>query len=305
MNSQIRYIRHNKIDKSKWDAAISSASNGLIYAYSFYLDFMAKNWDALVLDDYRSVMPLTWNKKFGIHYLYQPPFTASLGVFGDNSLPGLAEEFIRAIPKKFKLIEIALNAANQVQSPGHQVTLRNNFVLPLSPGYPSLATGYRENIRRNIRKAEQLGCIAKKGIAIHAVIDLAKLILARVSNIREPDYANLSKLYHFLEPRGDAETWGVFSASGELLASCLYFFSHRRAYYILVGNHPNGRTLGASHYLIDCFIRDRAGQDLLLDFEGSDIRNLAFFYASFGAVQENYPFLKINRLPFWIRWTKS
>jgi len=72
-----------------------------------------------------------------------------------------------------------------------------------------------------------------------------------------------------------------------------------------VGNHPNGRTLGASHALVDAFIKDQAGQDLLLDFEGSDIRNLAFFYSSFGATEEKYPAIKLNRLPWYIRWMKD
>jgi hypothetical protein len=64
-----------------------------------------------------------------------------------------------------------------------------------------------------------------------------------------------------------------------------------------VGNHPNGKTIGASHALIDAFIKDHAGQNLLLDFEGSDIRNLAFFYSSFGAGEEKYTGIKMNRLP--------
>src|SRR5215831_14346953 len=101
----IQYLRHHEIDKEKWDHAISNADNGLIYAYSFYLDQMAKHWDALVLNDYEAVMPLTWNKKFGIYYLYQPAFTACLGIFGNDLTEEIVKEFIQYIPKKFKLIE--------------------------------------------------------------------------------------------------------------------------------------------------------------------------------------------------------
>ena len=32
----------SEIDKAKWDHCIDNAGNGLIYAYSFYLDHMAK-----------------------------------------------------------------------------------------------------------------------------------------------------------------------------------------------------------------------------------------------------------------------
>ncbi|HRF18349.1 MAG TPA: hypothetical protein PK977_09275 [Chitinophagaceae bacterium] len=59
----IRYLTHREIDKAKWDYRVSSSSNGLIYAYSYYLDTMSKNWDALVLNDYEAIMPLVWNKK--------------------------------------------------------------------------------------------------------------------------------------------------------------------------------------------------------------------------------------------------
>ena len=54
----IQYLLHYEIDKSKWDKCINGADNGLIYGYSFYLDHMAKHWDALVLNDYEAIMPL-------------------------------------------------------------------------------------------------------------------------------------------------------------------------------------------------------------------------------------------------------
>ena len=55
----IAYLSNKNIDKQKWDRCIDMASNGLIYAYSFYLDAMSKHWDALILNDYEIVMPLT------------------------------------------------------------------------------------------------------------------------------------------------------------------------------------------------------------------------------------------------------
>src|SRR6187431_1007687 len=102
----IQYLSHKEIDKTKWDACIEQASNGLIYPYSFYLDSMSKHWDALVLNDYEAVMPLTWNKKYGFYYLYQPAFTASLGVFGKSLTKEVIEDFVSMFPSKFKLVEI-------------------------------------------------------------------------------------------------------------------------------------------------------------------------------------------------------
>jgi hypothetical protein len=145
----------------------------------------------------------------------------------------------------------------------------------------------------------------KKDIPVTDVTALSKPAMQQLSNVKEDDYKNFEKLYEILRQQNKAITYGVYSPSNELVASCVYFFSHNRGYYILVGNHPNGKTIGASHYLIDRFIFDHSNQNLLLDFEGSDIRNLAFFYSSFGADSEIYPFLKINRLPFWMKWMKQ
>src|SRR2546423_4934334 len=272
-----RYIQRKDIDVKKWDECIRQAANGLIYAYSFYLDKMAKNWDALVMDDYQAVMPLTWNRKVGFYYLYQPAFTPSLGLFGNIITESLVEEAIRSIPKKFRLIEINLNAGNIFSIPSCFPILRNNYVLNLNQAYEDLYKNYRENIRRNIKKSVQIGCRVEKNIAIEKIIELAKRQLKTVTNLKNDDLENFKSLHAQLASANQAITYGIFH-NDELMSSAVYFFSNGRAYYILVGNHPNGKTMGASHYLIDRFIHDHAGQPLLLDFEGSDIRNLAFFY---------------------------
>lgn len=301
----IHYITYQQIDKLKWDACIDSADNGLVYGYSFYLDAMAKHWDGLVLNDYDAVMPLTWNKKYGIAYLYQPPFCASLGVFGNNISAALLNDFLIAIPSKFRYWDIYLNQANRFELPDFNLYERVNFVLPLEEPYQKLYDGYRDNIKRNIKKAAQLNCIIKTAIDIDVVIALAKEQSKKFSSVTEEDYSNFKKVYQYLQPKQKAITYGVYTSKNELVASCTFIFSHKRAYYILVGNHPNGKTIGASHTIINAFIKDNAGQRLLLDFEGSDIPSLAFFYGSFGAREEKYTGLKLNHLPFWMKWFKQ
>ncbi len=304
MNPTIRYVERKDIDIVKWDHCVNEASNGLIYAYSYYLDKMSRHWHGLVMGDYESVMPLTWNKKYGLHYLYQPPFTASLGIFGNQFNDDIINTFISAIPQKYKLVEIDMNYGNNLLVSSDFFTIRNNYTLDLNKSYSGIAGNYRDNIKRNIRKAEQLHCRYASNIPIDDVIALSKMQMQKVSRLSVEDYKRFKDLFEHLQQKQMAITCGVYTAANELVASCVYFFSHSRAYYILVGNHPNGKTIGASHYLIDRFIFEHAEQPILLDFEGSDIRNLAFFYSSYGAAIENYPALRINRLPWWARLFK-
>ena len=300
----IQYLHHHEIDKKKWDELITNAGNGLIYAYSFYLDRMAKHWDALVLKDYQVVMPLTWNKKFGIYYLYQPAFTACLGIFGERISYVMVDQFVQSIPSKFKLIEISLNAGNQFTGQSNRFIPAANYVLSLSKSYDDLYKSFRENHQRNIQKSIQNGNVIQKNISIDEVIDLNKQQMKKVAPVADESYDRLKGLYQFLYNQGKAVTYGIMSDQDKLLSSCVFFFSHNRAYYILVGNHPEGRNTGASHALVDAFIRDHSGQNLLLDFEGSDIESLALFYAGFGSMKETYPVIRWNRLPRWLGWMK-
>jgi hypothetical protein len=301
----IAHVPYSSIDKKKWDDRISTAANGLVYATSVYLDAMSDNWDALVMDDYTAVMPLTWRKKYGIHYLYQPFFTPCLGVFGNNMDAPLLDEFLKAIPPKFKYWDISLNSGNFFKLPDFDLYQRMNYVLPLNEPYEKLFEHFRDNIRRNIRKAAKLNCIVKKDIPSDDVINLAREQSKDFASLTEDDFCRFKKLYQQLHAINQAVTYAVYNPLNELLASGVFFFYNNRAYYILVGNHPNGKTIGASHTLINAFIKDHAGQNMLLDFEGSDIHSLAFFYSSFGAAEEKYAGLKYNKLPRLLQYFKK
>lgn len=300
----IQYLQQYEIDKIKWDQCIKTADNSLIYAYSFYLDHMSENWDALILNDYEMVMPLTWNKKFGIKYLYQPFLTAQLGVFGKRITEKITGEFIESIPASFRYIDISLNTGNIFSIPTGFIIHRANYTLDLNKPYNSLKDNYRENILRNIKKAYQLGCTYEKDFDAEKVIGLAITQMKSYDKSSSGQVAKFRKLYEYLQLKKMILTRGI-ALNGELLASCVFFIADKRAYYILVGNHPNGKTIGASHALIDSFIQEWADSDMILDFEGSDIRNLAFFYSGFGAKEEIYPAIKINRLPFYLKWLKK
>jgi hypothetical protein len=261
---------------------------------------MCHHWDALIQGNYERVMPLPWRRKLGFYYLYQPAFTAQLGIFGNELTSQDIQAFIKAIPSKFRLADLSLNAANTYNLTGFK--RRKNYILNLGMPYEMLVHQYNDNGKRNVKKALGFGCRVVTDIAFNEVLALAQQQVK--GKAEKKDYLHLSALYEKLHNQLQARTYGVYLKQ-ELLASCVFFFSHKRAYYILVGNHPNGRKFGASHLLIDNFIKEYAGQPIVLDFEGSDMHNIAFFYSSFGAKVEPYPAFRYNRLPAILRWLKK
>lgn len=301
----IQYVLHSGIDRAKWDRCIRNAANGAIYGYSFYLDQMAPQWDALILGDYDTVMPLTWKKKWGIRYLYQPPFTASLGVFGNHTDQTTVALFLKAIPHGYKLVEIELNAGNTPSAPYEGMTTRTNLILPLNKSYEAIRQAYRENTRRECGKAFTMGCSCRRNVPVKEIIEIAKKQMGLWNAPHRKGLDSLELLFTTLEKKEMAKSYGLYASNGKLLAGALFFFSHKRAYYILAANTPESRGFKSSHCIIDQFIQDHANSECTLDFEGSDVPGIAFFYRSFGAEPEHYPGIRINRLPIPLRWLKK
>jgi hypothetical protein len=303
-SSHIQYLKRSEIDPLKWDNCVRNAANGLVYGYYEYLDLICDNWNALVLNDYEAVMPLPWRKKMGIRYIYFPPFCASLGIFGNNLSAVLVEQFLLSVPAIFRYWHFPLNHGNLFPVPGFPIQRRTNYILSLLPPYEQLYASFRQNIKRNIKKCEQSEFAIDTDFPIKEVTQLAKEF-SGTAFYAEDDYNRMENVFNYFRSENNAITYGVRNRNGLLLAGAGFIFSHHRAYYLVVGNHPDGKTAGASHALIGAFIRDHAEKQLLLDFEGSDISSLAFFYSSFGATEEFYPEIRQNRLPSFLKWMKK
>jgi hypothetical protein len=292
----IVYLQQQQINKTKWDDCIYRAGNALLYGCSGYLDSMAPGWEALVLNDYEMVMPLPCRKKMGIHYLFQPSITPALGIFGNGITTAITTAFLKAIPKKFKVWDLSFNSGNIVSFTGATVITRNNYVLDLGVAYTQLEQNYSENIQRNIGKATKSGCVIKKNIPFDAVADICKKEFPKFTRVENGLFKKLQQVYTIY--KSDAISYAVFTDKDILIASAIFLFYKNRAYYWLVGNTPESKQYGASSLLINSFIKDHAGKNLLLDFEGSDTASVAGFYKKFGATIEPYHTLYRNGLSF-------
>ncbi len=300
----ISYIKRKDLNISKWDACIDGAENGLIYGYSFYLDAMCDNWDALVMGDYEAVMPLPWRKKWGFKYVYQPFLTPQLGIFGINIDKEVVKACLLSIPEKFKFCEINLNFGNDFVIQDFDMVRRPNYYLNLNKSYTEIKTKYRKNHIRNLNKAIQSDCRFEKNIPFDDVVKLAKVQLRQYTRLNNQDLQKFSALCRNLKNQNKAQTIGVFHNT-KLLSGAIFFYHSNKVYYILAGNSIESKKIGASPFLIDSFIKNWAESDFTLDFVGSSILSIATFYKGFGAVKRFNTSVKLNKLPTPIKWLKK
>jgi hypothetical protein len=307
--SDIRFLRRNEINVEEWDRCILNAPNGLIYARSFYLDFMAENWCALIKGSYQFVMPLTWNKKFGFSYLYQPFFTKSLGVFGNSPIPFEISSFLDVIPKEYKYWDIDLNEFNFIlndhKRSGFIYYARTNYLLSLKKDYPQLQLQYKRLANRMKKKAMESKIQIIKGENPSHIVELYKKYYNhRHRFIREDVYDKIKRCASFAFNNNLAETYLARSLSGEILAYYIILRDEKFVYSLLGGSTAEGKNRGAFYLLTDTIIKEHAGSNKTFRFEGSDVSGISFFDSLFGPEKINFPHLIVNKLPFPFRYFK-
>lgn len=292
----MQYVTREHIDIAKWNECITLSPNGLIYGYSYYLDHMAKHWDALVYGDYEAVMPITWNRKYGIKYLYQPPFTQQLGIFSRLPLTGqLTAAFIHEIQQRFSFAEICLNYKNVYKD----FKPRSNYILQLNKSYSAVSQGYKNILEKNLRRASHAGIEYRKWDDIGQMIELYKTAYGQhFPHVKKEGYERFEKLCFYLREEDAVVLRGAFDSRSSLLACVLLLKGKNRMYLLQAVTLPEGRTAQANHFLLDSLINEFSGDDIVLDFEGSSIPGIADFYKSFGAEEEPYFFYRYNRLPW-------
>ncbi|MBW6490904.1 MAG: GNAT family N-acetyltransferase [Lentimicrobium sp.] len=304
---EIRYLEHSQIDMAAWDNCISKAVNGNLSAWSWFLNMMSSDWDALVEGEYETVFPMPFRKKAGIYYLYQPFFSQQLGIFSINPLtPEKIGQFLDAIPSKFSYANINLNSFNKPDPDKYKIINNLNHELDLIESYEIIRKSYKDNTRRNIVRANKEGVSISTNVKPEDIINLFKSNRGKdFSHLGEYDYRRLTRMIYHSLGMGKAICYGAFTSDNSFCAGAILLFSHRKVVFLFSGVNETARKNGAMSLLIDRFIQDLAGNHLTLDFEGSNDANLARFYSSFGASVLHYPTVIINRLLWPVKFLPS
>ena len=298
-------LDRGQIDTQKWDEVIAQSPAETLYAYSWYLDAATANWSALIMGNYQFAMPLVWKRKLGLRYLYQPFYSQQLGVFSKEFVdPILIKNILSTLRKKYRFASINFNSSNLVgdENP-FTVADKTNYVLDLRPGYESLHDSYSTNAKRNIKKALDLNERVSKEISIREFV-----AFKRNNDVIKRTEKEYQWLVTLLESIRKLSTGKVYATreEGTIIAAAFFGFCKTKAIYLVSASNDRGKEGRAMFRIVDEFIREHSGSELILDFEGSNIPNVARFFTGFGAVPEIYQNVGFSRLPgFVTRWKNN
>lgn len=292
---RFQYLRHSKIDFARWDESLQKTHTPLPYAESYYLHALAPGWNALVSEDYRWLMPLPCNRNlFGFIQVYQPFFIQQLGLFGpEPANANLMRLALQSIPRSFLRVRQCLNAENVVpQIPGIHRHPKPNYVLPLEFDYTRLSSAYSKSLRKRIRRASELHTLDKAPCTAEELIHWYRLHQGAKANLPAKAYHRLLNGMEMAMANHKGFIWGARDHAGTLRVAGFFLCNEHRIINLFGSSDSEGRELFSMHYLLDQIIQEHAGQQRLLDFEGSSIPGVAAFFESYGSVNQPYTFIE-------------
>ncbi len=273
----MKRLKRIDIDENRWNDLIARHPSSLPYAHTWYLDAVCERWDALVYGDYEAVMPLPIEKKWGIiPFVYQPDFCQQLGVVSLKMNKEITQQFYEQLSRSFLFFHVQQNSFNALIGMKQKV----NYELNLANSQVEIATEFNANTKRNIQKAikSHLVFSAQK----YSVEQFVRFYNQQISN---PHTQVVSILLEVLKKKGLLQIYAVENKSGELVALNAMINTAHRIIHLIPITNEEGRKFGAMHYLLSEVIKQNAGSQKTLDFEGSSVASIAQFYKGFGAVE--------------------
>jgi hypothetical protein len=288
-------LKNREIDFAKWDDCIQNAPNGNLYAKSWYLDVVSPEWGALIWDDYRFVMPLPVIKKMAIRMIIQPLHCQQLGIFPAPVLE-IQQQFAEKLKKSFRIINYQLNAGMLIHAfPSFENIKRTNYILPLHLSYEETVSGFSRHTIRNLTAAENAQVKVVKGLLPSDFFKSKKE--AETRKVPEKSYRILHQLTAQTLMKGNGVIYSAYSQTNNLCAAAYVLFDQNKAYYLNAFSTEEGRENRAMYAIVNELIKEFSRSATIIDFEGSVIEGVARFYKGFGAIGEDYYFIRSNSLP--------
>lgn len=298
----IRYIRQKDLNYLLWDRCISNSLNGLIYAYSWYLDIVAEHWDALVEDDYRSVMPLVYKYQSGYKKIYTPLLSKQLGIFSVKPLnEARIIQFINQLPTAFKRISICFNRQNcQSLKFNDNYNILKAFEMDLIIPYEKKSRNYSVIAKTGLSIANDKKIDVIKGISLTEVESFIRIHEIKFSenSLLKPLKQILSQLIN----SGKAEIIGAYSSTNTLVSLACFIRSNQSVVMVYALTNEQGEEEKANYLILDSFLKNYSSRNVTLSLDHIDESWTSQFYHVFDALESNYYCLNENRLPFFLKW---
>lgn len=297
---EVRLVKREDIDKAKWDSCVHYANTGNMFAYTWYLDNVAREWDGLVEGDYVSVFPLIKKElKSNVAALHIPELLPKAGIYSVHlDSIGRINAFMEKIPEVYQVREFSFSK---------RMTLVNREGLEIAEDYEINLRGTYEEVYKKYSQelVDGLNEINKTKSVIDSAVkpeEIAELYIGNTKGATdEKKHAYLRIMYNLLH-RGTGFISGVRNEKGELIAADYFGYSHGKIVSLMPTHKNNDLGKFALWKLTDLMFQTHSGKPSIFDFNTKmgDINPIIF-----GAKKVEYSIIRENKLKGLKKWWVS
>jgi hypothetical protein len=280
-----------------------------IFEQPWWLDCVAAgSWDAVEIrrgDEVVARLPFARRRRLGLTGIVQPPFTQTLGpwVAPVRGNPGkradaertLLAELIDGLPP-FDVFRqcFATSLTNWLPFywAGFAEAVRYTYRLEDLSDIDRVHAGFREHVRRGIRKATQVVEV-DHDYPLEDLLELDIQTYARQGMKLPHSHAVFRNLDAACAMRGARRILGAVDAQGRTHAALYVVWDERTCYALVNARNPEYQAFGANTLLYWEAIRLASEVSRVFDFEGSMVKQVEHYIRGFGG--ELTPYFCIHK----------
>lgn len=302
---EVKRVNRREVDYKKWDHTIEHAVNSLPYAYSWYLDSVTDDWEAIIINDYEFVLPLPFTRILrAFKYYKQPLFCQQLGPFGsDIPSPFILKQILENLPKN--PIRLNLNFSVDIVIPNDYTYLNPkkhiNQIINLDRDLNTILHNFKGNQRRAVvTKLANFGELEEINDA-SAVIKFIQNIHGKKIGLNSKKIQTGIKLFNEAKIKGSAKYYQLRNIyTDEIAVMGVVIIDPNRIINLFYSSNKNHGNYGAASVYIYKLIAKYIHTKKVFDFEGSSIPGIHRFFKSHGAetiyytsIDKMHPILKL------------
>lgn len=298
-----------------WDRFVDESPQGCLYDRTWWLDTVCDRYDLFVCrneggilggiavpyEDRTSPARRLLNGGRPERICGMPPLTKHLGALlrpsGAKSAHRLGHEkdvigaLIGALPP-FAIFSQQFHPAFTNGLPFHWAGFQDavcyTYVIDDLSDPERVWAGLRENIRREVRKAERLGVEVRADLPFERFQEVQRRTFER-QGMPLPFTASWAERFErAMADRGCRTILGAVDRSGRLHAAAYLVWDAKGCHYVMGGGDPDLRTSGAHSLLLWRALNAAAAVARSFDFGGSMIEGVERFFRAFGGEQRRF-----------------
>jgi hypothetical protein len=281
--NELRHIIHENINRVLWDKCVSRAFNGDVFGFSWFLDAVFDRWDALIIDDYKAVMPIPVYIKKRFRKIAQKIIPIKFNLYFNVHIETKIKDIDLNFTVLFKTINVIKTENKELFSNEMRFKKHKSFHMDLINSYDSLKHTYSDFVKKQIKISEENKIFYNIGILPNGIA-----LLASISDKLNKKQQNLIRKITAVSLRKfKGEIYGAFNDKNRLIATAFFLNSHFKTYLITSYQTKESINKRALFGLIDYYLKTHSELALTLDFFGLNAMPDEF-YLGIGAVE--YPY---------------